>query len=102
MYPEEIQHELKVRLLQRLFTCKNSLKSCSEAERQNALAVQSLTGIPAQPMYVTAALPPIFNRMQLFIMFLAEIFIVESPAIHQLHDLWGTRVSLRIALSSLV
>lgn len=35
-------------------------------------------------MYVTAALLPIFNRMQLFIMFLAEIFIVEAPAIHQL------------------
>lgn len=67
-----------------MFTCKNSLKSCFEAERQNALAVQSLTGFPTQPMYVTAALLPIFNRMQLFIMFLAEIFIVEAPAIHQL------------------
>lgn len=38
-------------------------------------------------MYVTAALLPIFNRMQLFIMFLAEIFIVEAPAIHQLQTI---------------
>jgi len=70
-----------------LFTYKNSLKSC-EAERQNALAIQSLTGIPVQPMCVTAALLPIFNRMQLFIMFLAEIFIVEASAIHQLQTIY--------------
>lgn len=87
-YPEEIKYGLSPRLLQRLFTCKNRLKSSSEAKHQNALAVLSLTGIPAQPVYATAAPLPIFNRMRLFIMFLDEVFIVEAPAIHQLQTIY--------------